>query len=239
MNQETLGKNLSQAQIVERTNLHATSLGFEGWSYSACVQEGIQTPFEWSLHNFSPELWAAYAGDRRSTENPIAKRSRQRMIPMVWTADQMFDGSGCTDCIQPKLHEAAKRHGVQGGLCLPIHDVSGMIATLTLLTFRPATKESLDNACMSALLFSKYLHEACRSYVMQASGTPLKIALSPRELECLSWASKGKTSWEIGRLLGISEHTAIFHLRNAASKLGTSTRQQAVAKSIRLRLVAA
>ncbi|WP_334536923.1 LuxR C-terminal-related transcriptional regulator [Bradyrhizobium sp. AZCC 2230] len=30
------------------------------------------------------------------------------------------------------------------------------------------------------------------------------ILLSPRELECLEWAARGKSAWEIGRILGIS-----------------------------------
>jgi LuxR family transcriptional regulator, activator of conjugal transfer of Ti plasmids len=56
------------------------------------------------------------------------------------------------------------------------------------------------------------------------------IALSPRELECLEWAAKGKSAWEIGRLLNITRRTAAFHLDNAKAKLGVRTICQAVAK---------
>jgi DNA-binding CsgD family transcriptional regulator len=41
------------------------------------------------------------------------------------------------------------------------------------------------------------------------------LALTARELECLRWASSSRTTWAIGRLPEIGEHTARFHLRNA------------------------
>jgi len=44
--------------------------------------------------------------------------------------------------------------------------------------------------------------------------------LSPRERQCLQWASKGKTDAEIGVILGISARTARFHIENAKRKLG-------------------
>ena len=47
-----------------------------------------------------------------------------------------------------------------------------------------------------------------------------RVALSPRELECLEWAARGKSAWEIGRLLNISRRTAAFHLDNAKMKFG-------------------
>ena len=55
---------------------------------------------------------------------------------------------------------------------------------------------------------------------------------TPREDECLFWASQGKTSWEIACILGIGERTANFHIANACSKLGVNTRQAAIALAI-------
>jgi len=52
--------------------------------------------------------------------------------------------------------------------------------------------------------------------------------LTRRELECLHWASLGKTSWEIGSILGITERTVNFHIRNACDKLQVRGRQAAI-----------
>lgn len=62
----------------------------------------------------------------------------------------------------------------------------------------------------------------------------LETPLSGRELQCLEWVSRGKTSWEIGVILSLSERTVNFHLMNASRKLNVYSRQAAVAQAIRL-----
>jgi len=48
---------------------------------------------------------------------------------------------------------------------------------------------------------------------------------------------EGKTAWEVGRILGISEQTAARHLNNATQKLGCSNKMQAIVKALRLQLI--
>lgn len=64
-----------------------------------------------------------------------------------------------------------------------------------------------------------------------------KVALTQREAECLTWTANGKTSWEISVILGVSESTATFHLRNAGVKLKASNRAHAVAKALHAGLI--
>ena len=63
------------------------------------------------------------------------------------------------------------------------------------------------------------------------------VDLTPRERECLNWAARGKSEWEISQILGISEHTSEKHLLNAKTKLGASNRVHAVAEAIRRGLI--
>lgn len=56
---------------------------------------------------------------------------------------------------------------------------------------------------------------------------------SKRQLECLHWAMKGKSSADIGTILGLSARTVDDHLAAACAKLGVRTRTQAVAEAIR------
>jgi DNA-binding CsgD family transcriptional regulator len=62
-------------------------------------------------------------------------------------------------------------------------------------------------------------------------------ALTPRELEALRWTMEGKTAWEVGAILGISERTAVLHVNNAMHKLGCTSKHQAVLKALRLGLI--
>jgi LuxR family quorum-sensing system transcriptional regulator CciR len=61
--------------------------------------------------------------------------------------------------------------------------------------------------------------------------------LSDREKACLSWAVRGKSSWEIGKILSISENTVVFHIKNAMRKLNTNSRTVAAFRAIRLGLI--
>ncbi len=61
--------------------------------------------------------------------------------------------------------------------------------------------------------------------------------LTEREHDCLYWAAQGKTSWEIGCILGISERTANFHIANTCGKLDVRTRQAAITAAIRQELL--
>jgi len=57
--------------------------------------------------------------------------------------------------------------------------------------------------------------------------------LSPRQREILDLVAAGRTSKEIAAALGISESTVNWHLSNAFTRLGASSRAEAVARAMR------
>ena len=59
----------------------------------------------------------------------------------------------------------------------------------------------------------------------------IRAELGQREVETLTWAARGKSSTEIGEILGLSKRTVDFHIERARSKLGVATRVQAVMKA--------
>jgi DNA-binding NarL/FixJ family response regulator len=61
--------------------------------------------------------------------------------------------------------------------------------------------------------------------------------LTPRESEVLQLVAEGLTNRRIGERLGISEHTAKFHVNAILGKLGAQTRGEAVAHAARLGLL--
>jgi DNA-binding CsgD family transcriptional regulator len=62
-------------------------------------------------------------------------------------------------------------------------------------------------------------------------------ALTVRELTCLRWAAIGKTSWEMGVILGLSERTINFHIHNACEKLAVHGRQAAITAALQAGLL--
>ncbi|WP_353682851.1 helix-turn-helix transcriptional regulator [Mesorhizobium sp.] len=57
--------------------------------------------------------------------------------------------------------------------------------------------------------------------------------LSTREKECILWVARGKSSQDIGTILGISEDTVNFHVKNSMRKFGCSSRTVAVVHALK------
>jgi transcriptional regulator EpsA len=58
------------------------------------------------------------------------------------------------------------------------------------------------------------------------------FALSEREREVLTWVQAGKTNYEIGLILGISEFTVKNHMKRICLKLDADNRAHAIAKAL-------
>ncbi|MBS1857924.1 MAG: response regulator transcription factor [Acidobacteria bacterium] len=75
---------------------------------------------------------------------------------------------------------------------------------------------------------------------LAGAGTPPAAdtgPLSPRELEVLRLMAEGAANKNIAWSLGISEHTAKFHVASILAKLNAGTRAEAVALGIRRGLI--
>lgn len=64
-----------------------------------------------------------------------------------------------------------------------------------------------------------------------------KFNLSLRELECIEWVGKGKTSSEVGTILSITESTVDKHVAAVCQKLDAVNRMQMIAKAVRIGLI--
>lgn len=63
------------------------------------------------------------------------------------------------------------------------------------------------------------------------------VALSKREIECLTLLASGFRPDRIAHMLGLARGTVEFHIRNARMKLRARTREQAVALALALHLI--
>lgn len=69
------------------------------------------------------------------------------------------------------------------------------------------------------------------------AGAPEHEPLTPRELEVFELLGKGLSNREIGGVLGISAHTAKYHVAQILAKVGAATRAEAVHEGLRAGLI--
>jgi DNA-binding CsgD family transcriptional regulator len=86
-------------------------------------------------------------------------------------------------------------------------------------------------------LIVPHLHLALTGIVRNMQADKRNISLSAREKEILDWLKRGKSSWDISVILGISERTVNYHVYNIMQKLEAVNRPQAVAAAARLGLI--
>jgi DNA-binding CsgD family transcriptional regulator len=70
-----------------------------------------------------------------------------------------------------------------------------------------------------------------------ANGREPDIVLTARELEVLALLAEGASNKQIGRRLGISAHTAKYHVASLLEKLDAVSRTDAVAHAARLGVI--
>jgi len=58
--------------------------------------------------------------------------------------------------------------------------------------------------------------------------------LTEREREVLRWTAEGKTAFEIGLIVGLTERTVNFHIGRVLIKLAATNKTQAAVKAARL-----
>ena len=126
----------------------------------------------------------------------------------------------------------ARQFGLRDGITTGSVDQACGVATFCSF----GSEQSLDAKRLVPLVeyLGYYIHMALlRTAPKSAPATDRCVKeLSSREVTILNWMKNGKTNWEIGKILGVSERTVRFHIESIFSKLEVTSRSQAVATAI-------
>lgn len=170
---------------------------------------------------------------------PTTHACRFQHLPFFWQANHPFPQEAPLEPIQRKVLDWQVAQGIHGAIIVPTHLSRGRVGSVSWLNRNPALDiEPIWREHRRALLLAalQFMQIADRARGIQAPETGF-IYLTSREIECLTWAGRGKTDQEIAAILGISPSTARFHIENATQKLNAVTRTQAVAKAAQLGIV--
>jgi DNA-binding CsgD family transcriptional regulator len=215
----------------------ARQLGFEHWIYGALVPT-TPTRYEQFVLNGYPEDWRQHYLDQGYTFiDPTVKYARAHVVPTLWDDLSRSPGQGPEDvAIGKRMFGEARDFGLAKGLSVPLHGLGCSFGMMSYAA-RDARHPIVESTVYAeAMLLANYVHQSASALLFSTRLRETR-ALSPRERECLKWAAEGKSGWDIGHLLDITERTVIFHMHNACEKLGVATRQQAVAKAMVLGLL--
>jgi DNA-binding CsgD family transcriptional regulator len=207
---EARSRDEFRAEIVRFAN----QLGFQTVSALTVVDHGPGSSEFIAVDNTPSGYLDVYANPISFRRDPVMQHCKRASVPIIWNQDT-YVASGVGE-----IWEQQARFGYRTGIAMALH-----------------LPEGLQRLVADLQLFAVHAQEAALRLLLPTQLQPERPSLTPRELEALRWTMEGKTAWEVGAILGITERTAVMHLNNAMHKLGCVSKHQAVVKAMQLGLI--
>jgi DNA-binding CsgD family transcriptional regulator len=168
-----------------------------------------------------------------SARDPVNRRLRSLTVPFIYDQD-LYASDGAGD-----LWETQAAFGYRTGVAVALHlpDFRHFLLGVDRDTALPIEGHRLTRLMADLQLLAVHAQDAATRLLKPETGLKPPPDLTPREVEILRWTMEGKTAWAVGAIIGITEGTVNFHLRNIFRKLGASSKHQAVLKALRMRLI--
>lgn len=176
-----------------------------------------------------PDSWEAHYFEKKYDQSdPVLLQAMSGVLPFDWDVISKEDRS-----VRDFFGEAGEYGVPDTGVSIPVRGPSGDLALFSVTSgvsrqeWGRMRRELLPDLVYLANLVHTEVTEEVRDLIPEG-----ERKLTPREKEVLTWAARGKTSWETATILGLSERTVDFYLKNAIFKLGAANKTQAVSKAI-------
>lgn len=211
----------------------AKQLGFETVSAITVVDHPIGDTEFVAVDN-APDAWRDAIEDVEGMRlDPVMQHCKRNSVPIIWDQNT-YVSAGLGD-----LWETQARYGFRSGVCLALHMPEGRHFVLGVDRDQalPRDRGEVTRIVADLQLFAVHAQDAAMRVLVPERLQPERPKLTPRELDSLRWTMEGKTAWEVGSIMGISERTAVLHVNNAMHKLECTNKHQAVLKALRLGLI--
>ncbi|MCA6218373.1 autoinducer binding domain-containing protein [Ideonella sp. B7] len=212
----------------------ANDLGFDYVSAMTVVDQSLAHSEFYTVDNTPRAYKDGFQNSQIWRQDPVMQHCKRGTVPILWDqATYVRNGV-------ESLWEEQAAFGYRTGVALAMHLPQGRHFMLGVDRDQalPADATALTRIVADLQLFAVHAQDAAlRLFVPPDVMALERPKLTPRELEALRWTMEGKTAWEVGTILGISERTAVLHLQNAMHKLESTNKHQAVLKALRLGLI--
>jgi LuxR family quorum-sensing system transcriptional regulator CciR len=170
------------------------------------------------IHNY-PNGWAEWFDEQSlGASDPVHRASNITSIGFAWSKLPEMIVLTAQD---RQVLELARLQGLGEGFTVPAH-VPGEAHGSCSFACDSGVRLSDEHLPLLQLV-GAFSFEAARR-MRRARVAEAPVQLTDRQRECVMWAARGKSDWEIGRILGISQDTVIEHLRHARERYGVSKR---------------
>ena len=167
-----------------------------------------------------PAEWVDFFDRQRlGPSDPVHRASHLTSVGFAWSEVPAMMPLSRRD---RDILDRAQLAGIGDGFTIPAHVPGESHGSCSFATRRGEPIE--PDALPRAQLVGAFAFEAARRlWKIRAVDKPVP-GLTDRQRDCLLWAARGKSDWEISRILGISHETVIQHLKQARERYGVGKR---------------
>lgn len=205
---------------------YASKLGFTNATCMRVPEAGETLDSCFLIKPFEADWVKHYDQQGYIKADPIVRELYVTFQPFSWSEVIARRQIGAAE--MRIMHECADA-GMRDGFVVPIYQAGGYTGLVSLAGKAPMITE---DSRRGLTLASIYLHNKMTNLLRREAQNVFD--LTERELECLRWASVGKSDWEIGKILLISAKTVNYHIENSKRKFHVATRVQAIVAAMRI-----
>jgi LuxR family transcriptional regulator, quorum-sensing system regulator LasR len=220
-----------EAQLLAAMKATAHSLGYDQVVFGIEMRLPVVGPLQHTTSGYPEADQSLYLQQAFLGRDPTSVHCQTGAKPLV-CAENIYGKAS------HEFMEEAHKHGLSHGLSLAVRENARVVSMLSLARDRPfESAEEQKYVIDAGTILASCLHIASRRIIVPKLLADRRPHLSPRENQCFQLVAEGKSNWDIGQLLAISEAAAAFHVKNVLRKLRVSTRMQAVAIGVALGMI--
>ncbi len=200
----------------------AREMGFDYFALSHHVDIPRAPQPAIRIHNYPAEWIDYFDAHQLGPSDPVHRASQQTNVLFPWARVGEMIPLTSRDVA---ILERARRAGLHDGVTVPAH-VPGESAgscSFAIATARPPLH--YDRIAFIQLA-GAIAFDGARRLSGIRSLVGVRPRLTDRQRDCIHWAARGKSDWEIAQILGISHETAIQHGKQARDRYGVVKRAQ-------------
>jgi len=209
----------------------ANTFGFDYFALVHHVDLKLATPEVIRLYNY-PNAWTGTIIERGYfSDDPMHAACQRSAVGFLWSeVSRIIE----LNTRQKEILEAAVYAGMGEGFTIPAH-VPGEYNGSCSFGVRYGRDVAVE-ALPAAQYIGCFAFEAARRIrlISELNKTPgakaIARGLTPRQMDCIVLAAKGKSDVDIAQLLGISAPTVHQHIETAKRRYGVATRMQLVVR---------
>jgi DNA-binding CsgD family transcriptional regulator len=166
-----------------------------------------------------PEAWVkTYVENAFLLADPLPRWARASGRALTWSA--LFRLLPARDAGR-RVIEAASAFGFAEGMAIPMRADDNSLGLVSFGSLRPVITPAEQ---VFLTIIGRAAFEAAERIERGGEIGRVAAIMTEREIECLGLLVHGHSDREIGRILGVSEATARFHIGNAREKSGAVSR---------------